>query len=300
MGSLLLWISAISLLFIVFILVFTNLKSAFLYFSGMDVTNLLVENVSIPLGDIHVRGKIIRPRFALDEGGKVKEQLPLIFLNPGWGMGVDSIMFLQWAFALAMGGPYAILAYDCRGFGKGTGKKKLDEKILDDMPAIFEFGLNLDNIDRERVGFMGHSFGGMVALSRVYPDVRFKAIVAGAALHDAKENFSRKPESFLARVSLGFLRLMGVNGKNITDEINKQISPKYILHRDRPDLNGRVFLIHAKDDPTIKFQEFEKNRELLDLNDDQVLVLEKGGHALFKQELSILSVTLRFFKTKLR
>ncbi|MFX0102447.1 MAG: alpha/beta hydrolase family protein [Candidatus Hodarchaeota archaeon] len=299
MADLWLWIIIVVLIVIIAILVLAALKSKFLYFSGIDASLVVTRKVNIPVGDIELNAKLILPKFTTNEQGDPIEPLPLVFFNPGWGMSIDMILILQYACPLAIGGPYAVLTYDCRGEGKSPGMRKLDDSMLDDFPRIFEFGENLKGIDKKRMGFVGVSFGAMVALSSAYPDDRFKAIVAISAVHDAKENFSRKPESFRARLALGYLGINGVKGSKITDEVNKKISPKYILKPEKKDLNERVMLIHARNDSIVHFGQFEKNREVLGLTDTQAYILEKGGHTFFSQELNMLGRALGFLKNKL-
>lgn len=275
------------------------LKTKMFYFSKMDISSVVMKPVKIPSEGIELNGKLVLPKFSLDENNRLITKLPLIFLNHGWNMNIEMMMLMQWAISLAIGGPYAVLVYECRGHGETPGKKMLNSKIFDDIPNVISFGEKLEGIDPDRLGFMGMSFGGEVALTRAYSDNRIKAVVAMASPHDAKANFTRKPESFKARFNLKFLGTAGVKGKKISDKTNEKISPKYIIKSESRDLNGRMFVIHAKCDNLIPISEFEKNREILGLPDDQVLILEKGGHASLCQELLILASALRFFKDKL-
>ncbi len=270
-----------------------------MFFSKMDWSQVLLKDVKIPGVDITLNGKLVLPKFALDENGKPLKKLPLIFLNHGWHMSMKMTYLMQWALPLALGGPYAVLVYECRGHGKSPGKLRFDEKIVGDLPKIFDFGLTFDEIDPQRVGFIGMSFGGEMALTRAYEDKRIKAIVSIASPHDAKENFSRAPESFSARMTLKMLKVAKVNGKKMTDELNRYISPRYIIDTSNKSLNERVLVIHARHDSLIPLSEFEKNRDMLGLTKDRYVVLEKGGHAPFRQELVIIAAALRFFKDKL-
>ncbi len=293
------WILFSSLSIIILVLLVKYLITAFSYFSKMDMSSVIMKPLKIPSKEIELNAKLILPKIALDESKQLKLKIPLIFLNHGWNMNIDMKMLMQYAIPLAIGGPYAILVYECRGHGKTPGKKALGPAIFDDIPNVISFGENLEGIDPNRLGFMGMSFGGEVSLARAYPDERIKAIVAMASPHDAKANFSRKPESFKARFNLKFLKAAGVKAEKISDEENQKISPRFILDKERKDLNGRVFLIHSKHDSLIPLEQAEKNRELLGLPDDQVLFLEKGGHAALRQTLLIISSALRFFKSKL-
>jgi dipeptidyl aminopeptidase/acylaminoacyl peptidase len=291
------WIAVLSIVAAIFVVLF--LKADMFYFSSMDLDTVLAKQLKIPVGDIELNAKLLLPRYALDESGKPKEPLPLIFLNHGWGSNSDQIFTMEYATALAIGGPYAVLMHDCRGFGKSPGKRALDAKLFDDVIKVFDFGEKLDGIDPARLGFIGESMGGEVALARAYPDKRIKAVVAMCAPNDAKENFTRKPESMNARAQVGMVNSSGVHGKKILDETNQKISPRFILQEDNPELNDRVMLLHTRDDATIYPGEFEKNRKALGLGDDRAVIFKHGGHIFLHQELLVLASALRFFKAKL-
>jgi acetyl esterase/lipase len=175
----------------------------------------------------------------------------------------------------------------------------LNAQLFEDIPHIIDFGLHLENIDPERVGFMGFSFGAQVALSIAYKDERIKAVVSQSSPSDMNANFGRKPENLFARVALMWLKLMGVKAKKMPDELNELASPAFNLDPARDDLNSRVFLINAEDDSIISFKEFEKNRDMLQLPDDHYLAFKKGNHIGIRQELLTIAGALRFFKSKL-
>lgn len=291
------WVAALAIIAAIFAILF--LKTKIMYFSDMDFSLVLEKQLNIPVGDIELNAKLVLPRFALDENERPREPLPLIFFNHGWGSNSDQIFTKQYAAAISIGGPYAVLMYDCRGFGKSPGKPSLDAKLFDDVIKVFDFGEKLDGIDPNRLGFIGESMGGEVALARAYPDSRIKAIVAMCTPHDAKENFTRKPESLKARAQIGMLNASGVKGKKIDEDTNQKISPRYILQENNEALNDRVMLLHTKTDTCIFPGEFERNRQVLGLGDDRAILLERGGHVFLHQELSVLASALRWFKTKL-
>ena len=273
-----------------------------LYFSKMDLSQILTKRFKIPVGDIELNAKLVLPKYALDEKDMPKLEygkLPLIIMNHGWGMNIDLIMLMQLVAAIAIGGPYAVLAFDVRGFGKSPGKKVINPKTYADIPKVIDFGEKLEQVDPTKMGYVGMSLGGQMTLTGTYLDKRIKALIAIAAPHNAKENFTRGNRSFKDHTWLTFLRIMGVNGKNIKDKENEMISPEFILQKDNRELNDRVMLISARDDHVINHEQFLKNREVLGLSNDQVLLLENGDHTMFHQELSILATILRFFKEKL-
>ncbi|MHA1312710.1 MAG: alpha/beta hydrolase [Candidatus Helarchaeota archaeon] len=293
------WIFCLILIIALIYLFFKYLRVKLTYFVRMDTSNVYIRDLKIPAGDIEINAKLFFPKFVLNEQDQPRTKLPLIFLNHGWSMNIRMKVFQQWAISLAIGGPFACLIYDCRGHGNTPGKKRLNAKMFNDIPKIFDFGEKLAGIDHDRMAFFGISMGAEVALSRAYSDRRMKAVFAISSPYNAKSNFSRKPESFSERLALFFLRLAGVKPKKISEKTNRSISPEFIFKENDPDLNSRVFLVHARDDDTISFKEFEKNRRALNLPDDQVLILERGSHMLLHQELLILSSALRFFKSKL-
>ncbi len=59
----------------------------------------------------------------------------------------------------------AILRYDDRGVGlsKGSFKKATSADLATDAEAVFRYGFTLDNIDKSKIGIIGHSEGGLIA-----------------------------------------------------------------------------------------------------------------------------------------
>jgi len=287
----------VSLLFLIYLIKY--LTRGITYFSAMDFSQVISREIKIPVGDIEIHACLYLPKYALDNDIQPNHRLPLIIFNPGWGQEIDLTMLKQYVVPIVLGGPYAVLTYDFRGQGKTPGDRLLTPKILEDIPKIIDFGLTLPEIDPKRVGFIGFSFGAVVALTQAYPDERIKAVVSIVGLNNCKENFERKPKRLLEKIMLKFLHAQGVKTKLLSEEENRLMSPAFIMKPDRPDLNQRVFIMNAKHDECIDFPAFEKNQKILNLPKSQTLVLEKGGHACFHQELIVLSRVLQFFHSKL-
>ncbi len=295
METILVWMLAIAMVGCILMWVKTDM----MYFDKMDFSQVERRLVKIPAGDIEMQGYITYPKFMLGKDGKLTEKLPLIIYNGGWGTNGNFVYCNEYIASLAVGGPYVVMTYDLRGFGKTGGKKVLSPQLFLDIKKVIDFAEKIEGIDPKRIGMLGASFGAMAALSLGYLDDRIKAIVGQCALYNARETFTRKPESLKARICLMFLRANGVNGKKITEEMNKAISPQFNIDPNQPDRNSRVMLIHSKDDRTIPIGDLEKNRAALSLPNDQVLVYASGGHTETHQELYTVGVTLRFFKAKL-
>jgi hypothetical protein len=300
MPNLSFWLPIIFLSLLVIVLIVRLLTYPLSYFAQMDRTQILAKELRIPVGDIDLNACLYLPVYALNEKKETIKPLPLIFLNPGWGLAIDNPMLKQWAIPLALAGPYAVLAYDYRGVGKSAGPKLMTPKILDDIPKVIDFGAGLPGIDPSRMGFMGMSFGAVVALTKAYPDERIKAIVSIVGLNNVKENFGRKPRNAGEWMALHILPLTGVRQEILSDEDNRKMSPAFVMRKDRPDLNQRVFLMNCVTDGTISFDSFENNQQILHLPPSQTLVTQSGGHAGFHQELVISARVFQFFNAKLK
>jgi predicted alpha/beta-fold hydrolase len=300
MTSTFLWTAVIILALLVIFMQIRFFLYPFTYFAKTDMSQILAKELQIPVGDIELHACYYLPKYALDSNNQpVKARLPLIFLNPGWGQKIDSMFLKQWAVYLALAGPYAVLTYDYRGLGKSPGKKLMTPKILEDIPRVFDFGAKLPEIDPGKMGFIGFSFGAVVALTKAYSDERIKAIVSIVGLSNCKKNFSRKPKDLKETMGLKMLDLAGVKPEILSDEDNRLMSPEFVLKPDRPDLNHRVFLMNSTTDECIVFDSFTKNQNILKLPQEQILVTKKGGHAGFHQELILASRMAQFFHTRL-
>ena len=293
------WIAVALLACLVVLLGLRILTYPLRYFAKMDLSQVHAEELQIPVGDIDLHACLYLPRYVLDAQDEPIQRLPLVFLNPGWGLAIDNPLLKQWAVPLALAGPYAVLAYDYRGVGKSPGPKLMTPLILEDIPKVIDYGAKLPGIDPARMGFVGISFGAVVALTKAYSDERLKAIVSIVGLNDVKENFGRKPRTLGEWVSLKVLHLSGVKQEVLSDEDNRLMSPAFVMKPDRPDLNERVFLMNCVTDTTIAFDSFAKNQEILNLPEEQTLVTQTGGHTASHQELILSARVFQFLNTKL-
>lgn len=291
-NNLILWILFIGT-FIILMAILGSMFNSFLNKLNLQKNpNIYVRRIKINVGDIELVGQLVFPKYILDENNNPKSKFPLIIINHGWGSG--SKIMNPYACAISLGGPYISLLYDMRGLGKSPGKKGLNSKVFDDIIRVIDYASNLDFVDTKRIGFVGISMGGNIGLTRVYNDKRIKAVVTLASPYDTRENFLT-----YKALPCRMIRLTGLNAKKITDEENEKISPKYQLKPNEPELNKRLFLIHAKNDAIIRFDEFVKIKQMLNLPDNQIFVLEKGNHLFKGQLLWVFSAILRFFHEKL-
>jgi alpha/beta superfamily hydrolase len=71
----------------------------------------------------------------------------------------------------------AALRFNFRGVGKSGGDFGEGIAEQEDVKAALDFALANENIDKERIGLAGYSFGGMVALPVALRDERVKRLV---------------------------------------------------------------------------------------------------------------------------
>ena len=85
---------------------------------------------------------------------------------------------------------------------------------------------------------------------------------------------------------------LDITAKNLTAEkIKKTVSPELWKK-----LTERVYLIHSKNDKIIKFKNFEENRLILEIPDKNMVIFNKGGHALKKNEIALVGTSIKFFQ----
>ncbi len=108
--------------------------------------------------------------------------------------------FLVWADYLTRNG-IAVIRYDERGVGGSTGdySKVTSVGLSNDSEAIFEYVKSREDFKGVKVGFVGHSEGGMIApmIAARNPEVDFVVLLAGPGVAvselmlNQKYNFSK-------------------------------------------------------------------------------------------------------------
>ena len=73
------------------------------------------------------------------------------------------------------------------------------------------------------------------------------------------------------------------------------MSCKNYIKKD-PNNNKRIPLAHCKDDKEIEFFNILKIKEHMDLNDENVIIYESGGHSFKGHREELASRVLKFLK----
>lgn len=218
----------------------------------------------------------------------------LIVVSPGFSDKKESLQHIYYPIALE---GYTILAYDARGIGesKKTGKRNDFIKRIEDFKTIVQWIKNHDKFRKFKINCIGISIGALTVLCGGFSDKYIEKIVGISSISKYSENIR-----ISKRIVKFSYRMKGIN-LSPNDEINEQLSP-YIIIKNLKNNNSqetwknlaeRVYLIHARNDRIIQFKNFEENRDILELSENQ-LILNKGGHNLKKDELVIVGALLKF------
>ena len=218
------------------------------------------------------------------------EPLPVIIFAPGFTGSIDLI---PWVTLPLVRCGYAVLVYQPRGNGISEGKRSDILHTVQDVKKVVDYVATKPEIDINRCGVIGHSLGGMAALTHAYNHPRVRFVIAIAAPHDIQAISNGKKTLFQKIIFLGF-KIQGFKSKYTLQE-NKLVSPKYFLQAV-PENSSRVFLIHAKDDFVNYRTEFLTNATAAELPKENTLLFQKGGHDLRGQETVAIAQIIQWIE----
>ena len=131
---------------------------------------MISRHVVFPCGDIQLEGELHLP-----EG---KGPFPVVVVchpHPLYGGDMDNNVVMAVCFALVRSS-IAALRFNFRGVGNSSGSYGEGIGEQDDVRAALDFLSTLKEIDSQRIGLAGYSFGGMVAASVAIKDNRVKQL----------------------------------------------------------------------------------------------------------------------------
>ncbi|MFX0126413.1 MAG: alpha/beta hydrolase, partial [Candidatus Hodarchaeota archaeon] len=226
----------------------------------------------------------------------VKSKKTLIVISHGFSDIKETLQYLY--FPLAYQG-FSILTYDARGIGESKlmGHRGDFIKRIEDFKMIIEWIKKEEAFKNYKIYTLGMSIGALTALCAGFPNKDIEKIIAISSMSHYKQSIST---SHLIVKFIYYLKGVDISP---TDEKNQQLSPYLVLEKFKSTLSPeeweefskRVLLIHSRNDKVIPFLNFEENRSLLELSEDNVLILRKGGHMQKKNELALVGAVLKFF-----
>ena len=162
---------------------------------------------------------------------------------------------------------FYVLSYDYRGHGKNEVNinkfelYKKTPKIFSDIHDVISWLLENQShrLVDENIILFARSYGGAIALTSCFKDRRIKYIIALCTRYNYLTVQLKIPD-------------------NLKKSMVKLISPKWFLKKDLSN-NKRILIAHCKDDNRIPFENVLQIKDHLGLNDENVLIYEKGGHS---------------------
>lgn len=269
------------------------------FFQNVDCSMVHSTWVRIPKNDgFFLHGVVYR------EINAITDTRPYIIVAHGMNCAVEHT---QWfAIPLVRAG-FHVLAFNQNGHGlaphKSPGNHAIYPELMVNVHDVVNFVLKQAECLRDAsgkpiIGFIGHSTGGLMALSQAYLNPHIRVTIALSQIHDFMEAATRKVSwrspQFLFKIGLK----LGGAKINYTDAENRIISPKFCLRPD-PQNSSRVFMIHAVDDP-LPITDAHKNRDLAHLPAKNCLFLAKGGHDFRTQETLVVGQVITWFLTYLK
>ncbi|MBB5785021.1 S9 family peptidase [Nonomuraea jabiensis] len=184
-------------------------------------------------------GATIRGWLALPEGASADEPAPFLLWIHGGPVASWNDWQWRWQVWLMTQRGYAVLMPDpC--LSTGYGQEMIDRgwgnwgpRTQADLDAIVDVALARDDIDRERIGAMGGSYGGYMANWLAGHSDRYKAIVTHAALWNL-DQFAGTTDA-----AMYWQREMGEPGSERYDllsphnSLDKITTPMLVIHGDK-------------------------------------------------------------------
>jgi len=141
----------------------------------------MYQQVTFKSHDLSIAGNLYLPQ------GEQAQAAPLIILCHGF-CGVKELLLPVYAEEFAKQG-YAALTFDYRGFGESEGEagRLVPALQIEDIHAAIEWASSQTNIDAERIGLWGSSFGGANAIITASQNSNVKCVVAQLTFADGEE-----------------------------------------------------------------------------------------------------------------
>ena len=242
----------------------------------------------------YLRGLLI----SFDDNNKDRSKDTIVIVCHGFSDKKETLEYYY--LPLAYQG-YTILVYDARGTGesKKVGKRNQFIKRINDFKKIVSWIENNNEHKSYKIYAAGFSIGAITVLCGGFSNENIKKIVAISSMSYYKQNLPK----YNIIVMLSYL-LKGVKLFPNKKE-NEKLSPYIVIEQFKSlisdekweQFSQRVFLIHAKNDKIIKFKNFKENVTLLGITEKNTLILKKGGHTQKKNELLLVSASLKFFNS---
>jgi len=265
------------------------------------------EDIQIPVGGGNfLVGDIVRSPFTPDTNAPV-----LIVCH---GLGSVRQRNYQYGMSLSFLG-FAVVFYDARGHGETTFGESWDGyytiRDLNKVVNYVEKRAEETGEFSKNIVVLGFSMGGAVVLNEGYLDTRVNCVIACCTFGDYKMTAERKRKNLKEVIIKAGYEIQGINQKP-SELQSRLVSP--ILNAfnrkkgffDHPvawdvDNNFRVFLAHAEVDSFVNFENFEMNRDFLELKPQNYIVFKKkmkADHKFARGETALIGKMFYFLYSR--
>ena len=227
-----------------------------------------------------------------------RKNAPLIIMCHGWTgnkQGVYNAFFVKAARNFSKNG-FATLRFDFRGSGDSEGrwKDQTTTTMLEDLDNVIDQISKYPEINKEKIGLIGHSQGGRVVLLHTAKDKRIESLVTWAARTDLSYFWSKAwLES--ARRKERVIEDFEITKKWISDDM------KYNVEKTVQKIKVPILVIHGDTDYTVP--DSEAYRIYKNANKPKKLQIVKGLNHDFsgeKIQKEVIKITLNWFKKWLK
>ncbi|MHA1339222.1 MAG: alpha/beta hydrolase family protein [Promethearchaeota archaeon] len=196
---------------------------------------------------------------------------------------------------------YLYFIYDARGEGNTPGNKN-DPRTIDDAAEFIEHVKKFPLVDQKRIAVIGTSMGAVKAAIHGYPNPDVKVVILLWGPYDLKLSLQK-----LNKLNRLLFKLLGYDFNRNEDLLEKYSAINYfkkegvVLKGDsQPTSNSeRVFLIAKKDDKFVTYENTLKAVEILNLDEKNYRIFQKGGHSHHRNAWAICAAIFNFIKEKL-
>lgn len=220
---------------------------------------------------------------------------PLIILAHGWSSSKSRM--LRYVMPLHQAG-YALLLFDSRSHGESDGIKAPSAKSFrEDVIAAVKYAKTRKEIDPERIGILGHSFGAFGTLFALKNDIGVKAVVTDSM----PVRFRTIMEVSLSQYKLPYyplgpilMKLMFFRARLTAQELRDNFDlPLIFKQRTAP-----VFMVHSKNDNYVPSTELDYLLASQHDSDEQVeyLYVESKGHRSSETDPRFWKQVIPFFE----
>lgn len=232
-----------------------------------------IENIDIPIKDedLTLKGSIYSSSIT-------PEKAPFI-INLAGLLDHRESYFVKYFTENFVNAGFYVLSYDYRAHGetkKQTGSRwdKMVVQIFSDIHIVIDWVFTHQSyrILEQKLILFGRSLGGAIILTQGFLNKKIKVLIALCTRYDYHTTRIKFQE-----------------------EIVQKISPKYFLE-DEPSNNKRILIAHCKDDNRIPFSNLSQIKKHLNLNAENVIQFEDGGHSFKGHREDIFNASLKFIK----